>query len=59
VKTGKELWSAITQAPTVAAPAVYQYKGREYVAFISGGNTILKPTVGDEISVYALPQGTS
>ncbi|MGJ5085024.1 pyrroloquinoline quinone-dependent dehydrogenase [Bradyrhizobium sp. HKCCYLRH1065] len=52
---GKELWSDIVQAPAVANPAVYEYKGREYVAFIAGGNTILKDQVGDQVAVYALP----
>ncbi|MDA9467966.1 pyrroloquinoline quinone-dependent dehydrogenase [Bradyrhizobium sp. CCBAU 53415] len=52
---GKELWSDIVQAPAVANPAVYEYKGREYVAFIAGGNTILKDQVGDQVVVYALP----
>ncbi|MGN6229220.1 MAG: pyrroloquinoline quinone-dependent dehydrogenase [Dyella sp.] len=54
--TGKELWSDQAQAPAVANPAVYEYKGREYVAFVAGGNTILKDQVGDQIVVYALPR---
>jgi quinoprotein glucose dehydrogenase len=54
--TGEELWSDQAQAPAVANPAVYEYKGREYVAFVAGGNTILKDQVGDQIVVYALPQ---
>lgn len=56
LKNGKELWSDQAQAPAVANPAVYQYKGREYVAFVAGGNTILKDQVGDQIVVYALPK---
>ncbi|NNC24164.1 pyrroloquinoline quinone-dependent dehydrogenase [Salinisphaera sp. USBA-960] len=55
-KTGKELWSDQTEAPVVANPTVYKYKGREYVAFVSGGNTILKDQVGDQVVVYALPK---
>ncbi|MEO9079876.1 MAG: pyrroloquinoline quinone-dependent dehydrogenase [Rhodanobacter sp.] len=54
--TGEELWSDQAQAPAVANPAVYEYKGREYVAFVAGGNTILKDQVGDQIVVYALPE---
>ncbi|PWE51070.1 MULTISPECIES: pyrroloquinoline quinone-dependent dehydrogenase [Thioclava] len=56
IQTGKELWSSQLSAPVVANPAIYEYKGREYVAFISGGNSILKPAVGDLVAVYALPQ---
>lgn len=57
-RTGEELWSSIVMAPTVAAPAIYEYKGREYVAFASGGNTILKGEVGDQVAVYALPESS-
>lgn len=53
---GKELWSDNVQAPAVSNPAVYQYQGREYVAFTAGGNSILKNQVGDEVVVYALPK---
>ena len=40
----------------VANPAVYEYKGRQYVAFVAGGNSILKDQVGDQVVVYALPK---
>ncbi|WP_353175920.1 pyrroloquinoline quinone-dependent dehydrogenase [Salinisphaera sp. T5B8] len=54
--TGEPLWSDQAEAPAVANPAVYAYKGRQYVAFVAGGNTILKDQVGDQVVVYALPQ---
>jgi quinoprotein glucose dehydrogenase len=38
--TAEELGSDQAPAPVVANPAVYEYKGREYVAFVAGGNTI-------------------
>ena len=53
---GKELWSDIVAAPAVANPAVYEYKGREYVVFGAGGNTILKDQVSDQVVAYALPE---
>lgn len=56
LQTGEELWSDQSEAPSVSNPAVYEYNGRQYVAFISGGNTILKDQVGDQIAVYALPE---
>lgn len=56
IETGEELWEDVTEAPVVANPAVYEHEGVEYVAFVSGGNSILKPTVGDMVSVYRLPQ---
>lgn len=54
--TGEELWEDIVEAPAVSIPAVYEYEGRQYVAFVAGGNTILKDQVGDQIAVYALPE---
>lgn len=59
LKTGRELWSSIVMAPTVSAPAIYDYEGREYVAFASGGNSILKDEVGDQVAVYALPESAA
>lgn len=56
LETGEELWSDQVEAPSVSNPAVYEYEGRQYVAFIGGGNTILKEEVGDHIAVYALPE---
>ncbi|MEM0704909.1 pyrroloquinoline quinone-dependent dehydrogenase [Enterobacter quasihormaechei] len=56
VETGEELWSDQAEAPAVANPSVYEYKGRQYVAFVAGGNTIMKDQVGDQVVVYALPE---
>ena len=56
LETGDVLWEDIVAAPAVANPAVYEYKGREYVAFVAGGNTIIKDQVGDQVAVYALPE---
>ncbi len=54
--TGDELWSDIAMAPVVANPSVFEHQGRQYVAFVAGGNSILRPLVGDQVVVYALPQ---
>ncbi|WP_253272870.1 pyrroloquinoline quinone-dependent dehydrogenase [Halomonas sp. PR-M31] len=56
LETGEELWEDQAEAPAVANPAVYEYEGRQYVAFVAGGNTIMKDQVGDQLAVYALPQ---
>ncbi|QDY43907.1 pyrroloquinoline quinone-dependent dehydrogenase [Candidatus Pantoea soli] len=56
LESGEELWSDQVEAPAVANPSVYEYKGRQYVAFVAGGNTILKDQVGDQVVVYALPE---
>jgi quinoprotein glucose dehydrogenase len=43
------------EAPAVSEPAVYTYKGKEYVVFTVGGNSILEPKVSDQLVAYALP----
>ncbi|HWA69488.1 MAG TPA: pyrroloquinoline quinone-dependent dehydrogenase [Rhizomicrobium sp.] len=55
LKTGKVLWKAIVDAPAVAQPAVYTYKGRQYVVFAAGGNGILTPRLSDQLVAFALP----
>ncbi|MGU0057446.1 hypothetical protein ACVXG7_27950 [Enterobacter hormaechei] len=37
VESGEELSSDQAEAPAVANPSVYEYKGRQYVAFVAGG----------------------
>jgi quinoprotein glucose dehydrogenase len=55
LKSGDVLWKSLVEAPAVATPATYMYKGRQYVVFVAGGNAILKPQVSDQIVAYALP----
>lgn len=56
LKTGKVLWAAQVDAPAVSLPAVYTYKGREYVVFTAGGNSLLTPKVSDQLVAFALPK---
>ena len=55
-KSGKVLWKAQVYAPAVSLPAVYDYKGREYVVYAVGGNSIIKPQVSDQLVAFALPE---
>lgn len=55
LKTGNVLWKQIVDAPAVAQPAVYTYKGKEYVVFAAGGNGILTPRLSDQLVAFALP----
>ncbi len=55
LKSGKELWRALVDAPSVANPGTYTYKGKQYVVFVAGGNSILTPKVGDQVVAFALP----
>jgi quinoprotein glucose dehydrogenase len=57
LKSGNVLWKSIVDAPAVAQPAVYTYKGKEYVVFAAGGNGILTPRLSDQLVAFALPNG--
>ncbi|GGW34598.1 glucose dehydrogenase [Gemmobacter lanyuensis] len=54
--TGRELWSDIVAAPSVSIPAVFSHEGQDYVVFVAGGNSILKPRVADQVVAYRLPR---
>jgi len=54
LKSGEEVWQALVDAPAVANPATYVYRGRQYVVFVAGGNTILKPQASDQVAAFAL-----
>ena len=36
-KTGEEIWSFEMEAAGSAAPTIYEYKGKQYVTFVSTG----------------------
>lgn len=55
IKSGKVLWMSLVDAPAVSLPAIYEYKGKQYVAWAAGGNSILTPTVSDQVVAFALP----
>src|SRR5262249_39762368 len=56
LQTGDVVWKKLVAAPGVPAPAVYTYKGKEYVVFAAGGNAIVAPRLGDQLVAFALPQ---
>jgi quinoprotein glucose dehydrogenase len=55
LKTGNVLWKAQVDAPSVAIPATYTYKGKQYVVFSAGGNPLLTPKISDQVVAFALP----
>ena len=55
LKTGNVLWKAQVDAPAVANPSTYTYKGKQYVVFSAGGNPLLTPRVSDQVVAFALP----
>jgi quinoprotein glucose dehydrogenase len=38
----------------VSQPAVYTYKGKQYVVFAVGGNGILTPRLADQLVAFSL-----
>jgi quinoprotein glucose dehydrogenase len=55
MKSGNVLWKGLVDSPAVAMPAVYTYKGKQYVVFAVGGNGILTPRLADQVVAFALP----
>ena len=55
LKSGNVLWKAQVDAPSVAIPATYVYKGKQYVVFSAGGNPLLTPRISDQVVAFALP----
>jgi quinoprotein glucose dehydrogenase len=55
LKTGDMLWKHVVPAPAAASPAIYQYKGKQYVVFSAGGHPALGPKASDEVMAFALP----
>jgi quinoprotein glucose dehydrogenase len=55
LKTGNVLWKHMVAAPAVATPAIYTYRGRQYILFAAGGNNLVSPRVGDQLVAFTLP----
>ena len=55
LKTGKVLWTGQVDAPAVALPATYTYRGRKYVVFTAGGNSLLSERLSDQLVAFGLP----
>jgi quinoprotein glucose dehydrogenase len=54
LKTGNVLWKHVVDAPVIAQPTVYTYKGKEYVMFAAGGGLFTR-RFSDQLVAFALP----
>jgi quinoprotein glucose dehydrogenase len=54
VKTGDVLWKQAVDAPVIAQPIAYTYKGRQYVVFAAGGG-LFTGRFSDQLVAFALP----
>jgi quinoprotein glucose dehydrogenase len=54
-KTGKVLWEYTLPASGFATPAVYAWKGRQYIVIACGGGK-LNTKSGDAYLAFALPE---
>ena len=55
LKSGEVLWKHLVPAPAAALPAIFEYKGKQYVVFVAGGHSLLTPKLSDEVVAFALP----
>jgi len=55
LRTGRLLWKHIVFAPAVVLTAIYEHKGKQYVVFAAGKNSIPAPRISDEVIALSLP----
>jgi quinohemoprotein ethanol dehydrogenase len=53
-ESGDELWSFQTGAGANTTPAIFEWDGKEYVAFYSGGNSLAASAHGDNLWLFSL-----
>ena len=53
-ESGDELWSFQTGAGANTTPAIFEWEGKEYVAFYSGGNSLAASAHGDNLWLFSL-----
>jgi quinohemoprotein ethanol dehydrogenase len=53
-ETGEELWSFQTGAGANTTPSVFEWEGKEYVAFYAGGNSLAASAHGDNLWLFSL-----
>jgi quinoprotein glucose dehydrogenase len=54
MKTGNVLWKHAMDAPVIAQPTAYTYKGKQYVVFAAGGG-LFTGRFSDQLAAFALP----
>jgi quinoprotein glucose dehydrogenase len=55
LKSGEVLWKHLVPAPAAALPAIYSYKGKQYVVFAAGGHPAMMSRTSDAVVAFALP----
>lgn len=55
LKSGEVLWKHLVPAPAAALPAIYRYKGKQYVVFAAGGHPAMTSKTSDAVVAFALP----
>ena len=53
-ESGDELWSFQTGAGANTTPAIFEWDGKEYVAFYAGGNSLAASAHGDNLWLFSL-----
>jgi alcohol dehydrogenase (cytochrome c) len=53
-ETGDELWSFQTGAGANTTPTVFEWEGKEYLAFYAGGNSLAASAHGDNLWLFSL-----
>jgi len=56
IATGETVWSVVLPAGGQSNPFAFEVDGRQFVGLMSGGHHFMETPVGDQVTVWALPQ---
>jgi quinoprotein glucose dehydrogenase len=56
IETGETVWSVVLPAGGQSNPFAFTLDGREFVGIMSGGHHFMETPIGDQVTVWALPQ---
>jgi quinoprotein glucose dehydrogenase len=56
IETGETLWQTPLPAGGQANPFAFEVDGRQFVGIMSGGHHFMETPIGDQVTVWALPQ---
>ena len=56
IESGETLWSVVLPAGGQSNPFAFEAGGREFVGIMSGGHHFMETPIGDQVTVWAVPQ---
>lgn len=57
IDTGEVLWEVVLPAGGQSNPFAFEVNGKQYVGLMSGGHHFMETPIGDQVTVWGLPDG--